>query len=444
MTQADGGEPSPPEQRESRGWRSSLAVLTNPQFRWLYASNLAFFFAMGSQSLVRAWLAFEITQSELALGMVMFAVALPMFFIAPIGGALADRLERRNLIACAQAVVIVNELIVFSLIFTDSLQFWHLLLAAGIMGCVFPFIMPARQAIVVNVVGKRGLPNAIALNMGGVNVTRVLGPATSGFLIAAVGVTATYGFGILLFATGLACLLGVGRSYPTAAARRLPMLTSIREGFRYMGDNRLVMILLLFGLIPMFLAMPFQNLLVVFAEKIWEVGPEGLGILSASMGTGAVIGSIVVASWGDTRHRLQRMMVSMLLFGSLLLCFALSPWFLLGVPLVLVANIFASIYGTLNNTAIQLLIPDHVRGRISSFLMMSFSLPLLGTLPMAAIAEAFGAPVAVGLAAVLAIVVCVLFFVLSPALRAMDATVQDAVLLDDEASLQAPAAGARS
>jgi Na+/melibiose symporter-like transporter len=138
------------------------------------------------------------------------------------------------------------------------------------------------------------------------------------------------------------------------------------------------------------------------------------------------------------------MMVSMLLFGSLLLCFALSPWFLLGVPLVLVANIFASIYGTLNNTAIQLLIPDHVRGRISSFLMMSFSLPLLGTLPMAAIAEAFGAPVAVGLAAVLAIVVCVLFFVLSPALRAMDATVQDAVLLDDEASLQAPAAGARS
>jgi hypothetical protein len=109
------------------------------------------------------------------------------------------------------------------------------------------------------------------------------------------------------------------------------------------------------------------------------------------------------------------------------LCFALSPWFLLGLPLVLIANIFASVYGTLNNTAIQLLIPDHVRGRISSFLMMSFSLPLLGTLPMAAVAEAFGAPVAVGLAAVLAMAVAVLFYAFSPALRGMDRSVREAV-----------------
>lgn len=427
MPQSEGGASSPPEAREVRGWRRSFAALENGQFRWLFFSNVAFFLAMGSQGLVRAWLAFKITQSEFALGMVMFAVALPMFFIAPVGGVIADRFERRNLIASAQTIVVANELVILALIVTDSLEFWHLLVGAGLMGCVFPFIMPARQAIVVNVVGKRGLPSAMAVNMAGMNTTRVLGPAAAGFLIGAAGVKLTYAIGLLLYLIALACMLRVHRSHPSAEARRLPMLTSVREGFVFVSKNRLLLILLLFGLVPMFLAMPFQNLLVVFAEKIWDVGSEGLGILSAAMGTGGVIGSILVASWGDTRHRLRRMMFSVFAFGILLLCFALSPWFLLGLPLVLIANIFASVYGTLNNTAIQLLIPDHVRGRISSFLMMSFSLPLLGTLPMAAVAEAFGAPVAVGLAAVLAMVVAALFYAFSPALRGMDRSVREAV-----------------
>lgn len=442
MAKPERGAPSPPPQREARGWRSSLVALENRQFRWLFFSNIAFFFAMGSQGVVRAWLAFEITQSEFALGLVMFAVALPMFFIAPLGGVIADRFERRKLIALAQATVVVNELVVFVLIVTDTLQFWNLLLAAGVMGCVFPFIMPARQAIVVNVVGKQGLSNAIAVNMAGVNTTRVLGPAAAGLLISTAGVSLTYAFGLALYATGLACLLGVSRSHPSAEARRLPMLTSVREGLRFVNENRLVLTLLLFGLVPMFLAMPFQNLLVVFAEKIWRVGPEGLGTLSASMGMGGVVGSVLVASWGDTRKRLRRMMLSMFAFGSLLLCFAVSPWFLVGVPLVFVANIFASIYATLNNTAIQLLIPDHVRGRISSFLMMSFSLPLLGTLPMAAAAEAFGAPIAVGVAAVAAIAAALLFYAISPELRAMDASVQDAVR-DDAASAPQAVPGVR-
>ncbi|MDH3687738.1 MAG: MFS transporter, partial [Myxococcales bacterium] len=132
-------------------------------------------------------------------------------------------------------------------------------------------------------------------------------------------------------------------------------------------------------------------------------------------------------SRASASRRLATMMVSMFAFGSLLLAFSVSPWFLLALPLVLVANIFASVFGTLNNTAIQLLIPDHVRGRISSFLMMSFSLPLLGTLPMAAVAEARGAPFAVALAAALAMIVAVLFYFTSPSLRGMDRSVKEAL-----------------
>ena len=162
------------------GWRSTFESLAAPQFRRIFMSNLAFFLAMGGQGIVRPWLAFQLTDSALALGLVSAAVALPMLFLAPFGGVLADRMERRRLIMTAQALAISSEVIILILLLTDRLEFWHLVMTAAMMGCAFPVIMPARQAIVVNIVGKRGLGAAVALNMAGVNVTRVLGPAIVG------------------------------------------------------------------------------------------------------------------------------------------------------------------------------------------------------------------------------------------------------------------------
>ena len=280
---------------------------------------------------------------------------------------------------------------------------------------------------VIGGTGPQGRGLALRLAMAGMNATRVLGPAAGGFLIGVIGMQATYGLGVLLYVSGLLCMLGVHASRAVPEGARRPVFESLAEGGRYMWGHRLVLVLLLFGLIPMFLAMPFQNLLVVFADKIWDVGSFGLGMLSASAGLGGTVGSLWIAARSGSSRRLRTMMFSMLVFGSLLFAFALSPWFLLGLPLVFVANVFGSVYGTLNNTAIQLLIPDHVRSRISSFLMMSFSLPMLGTLPMAAVAEALGAPFAVALASLLAMGVAVLFYVASPSLRSLDGSVRDAM-----------------
>ena len=398
-----------------------------PQYRWLLSSNMAFFFAMGSQGIVRAWLAFKLTQSELALGMITMSVAIPMFFIAPIGGVISDRFDRRNLILLGQGVVLINEIVIATLLFMDNLEFWHLMTAATIMGCAFPFIMPARAALVVNIVGKLNLGKAIGINMAGMNTTRILGPATAGFLIDAIGVTHTYMVGIGLYAMGILFMLCVDRFPASEDARKTTVFKSIADGTTYVWQNKLVLVLLLFGLVPMFLAMPFQNLLVVFAEKIWDVGSRGLGLLSALGGMGGVIGSLWVAHIGNTRHRLGWMMTSMMIFGTFLMGFSFSPYFYLALPLIFVANCFASIFGTFNNTAIQLIIPDHVRGRISSFLMMSFSLPLLGTLPVSAAAEIYGAPAAVGTASILAMVVALLFFSFSSNLRNMNQRIEAAM-----------------
>ena len=215
-----------------------------------------------------------------------------------------------------------------------------------------------------------------------------------------------------------------------AEAKSQSIKSNLVEGFRYVWSDRLILVLLAYGLVPMFLAMPFQALLVIFARDVWHTGPSGLGILNAAAGIGAVAGSVYVASRSGALGRLRLMMVSVLSFGVLLAAFAGSPWFLPAVGLIFVANIFASIFGTLNNTAIQLLIPDSVRGRISSFLMMSFSLPLLGTLPVAAAAEKLGAPLAVGLSSMLAVVAALAFYFGSPKLRGLDMRVEHAVNQD--------------
>src|SRR5262245_47943478 len=408
--------------------RGALAALRNPEYRWLFASNLAFFLAMGSQGIVRSWLAFRLTQSAFALGLVSFTVAVPMLVMAPLGGVIADRRERRGVIAAGQATVLASELAILALLLADRLAFWQLLLSSALMGCVFPFIMPARQAIVANIAGRSGLVNAMALNMAGMNVTRVVGPAAGGFLIGPLGAAGTYLAGVTLYGLALFCVTRIRPSRPDGATARLPVQRNLIEGVRDLREDRLVLVLLLFGLIPMFLAMPFQTLLVVFAERVWGVGSTGLGLLSGMAGAGGVLGSMWVAWRHDSGRRAQRQLASMLGFGGLLLLFARSPWFAPALPLVLLANVFASVYGTLNNTAIQILIPDRVRGRISSFLMMSFSLPLLGTLPMSALAETRGAPFAVSAASLLAMGVALLFYGASPALRNMDAAVRRALL----------------
>src|SRR5262245_11041191 len=283
-------EPTP-----SPRFRGPLAALEHPEYRWLFASNLAFFLAMGSQGIVRSWLAFQLTQSKFALGLVSFTVAVPMLVMAPLGGIVADRRERRALIAAGQATVLVAELAVLGLLLAGTLAFWHLLVASAVLGCVFPFIMPARQAIVASIAGRSGLANAMALNMAGMNFTRVVGPAAGGFGIGALGIGNTYAAGVALYGLALLCLLRVSRSQPAdGGAATVSMGHNLLEGVRYLREDRLVLVLLAFGLIPMFLAMPFQTLLVVFAEEVWRVGSSGLGLLSGMAGAGGVAGSLWV------------------------------------------------------------------------------------------------------------------------------------------------------
>ena len=412
----------------------AFASLKYQQFRWLYASNLAFFFAMFGQMIVRSILAYDLTDgSKLALGAINLMVAVPMLVISPFGGVLADRVEKRNLIIAGQGLLLINELIVLVLLLTNRLEFWHLLVVVFFMGCLFPFIMPARQAIVANIVGRQGLGNAMALQMGGMNAARVVGPVLAGGIVALTNVKWVYVMAVVLYGLALFAMSRVAKSPPAEGMGQKPVLSELVAGMRYVAGDAPVRALMTLSIVPILLAMPFQSLLVVFAEDIWEVGDGGLGILQAAAGVGGIMGSFYVAWAGETDRKLRLMMSSLLAFAGTLFLFAMSPWFLLALPLVLIADIFVSVFSTTNGALIQVLIPDEVRGRVMSLMMMTFGLTPLGTVPVSALAEAFGAPVAVAVASVATAVLAVVIYFASKSLRTIDATTR-AALAEDAAS----------
>ncbi|MGE0600911.1 MAG: MFS transporter [Dehalococcoidia bacterium] len=422
-----------------------FASLRHQQFRWLYASNTAFFFAMNGQFLVRSILAYDLTGSKVALGAVNLAVAIPMLLISPFGGVVADRMERRNLIMGGQLLLLLNELAVLSLLLTNQLEFWHLLIAVFFMGCLFPFIMPARQAIVANIVGKQGLGNAMALQMGGMNAARVVAPVLAGAIVALTSIEWVYLMAVVLYGTALASMSRVSKSPPADGANKKPVIGELIGGMRYVAKDPPVRTLLIISVVPMMLAMPFQSLLVVFADDVWKVGEGGLGILQAFAGFGGILGSFYVAWHGQSPQKLRLMMSSLFAFAGTLFLFALSPWFLLALPLVLIADIFANVFNTTNGTIIQVLIPDEVRGRVMSLMMMTFGLTPLGTLPVSIVAELYGVRVAVASASVATALLGLLIYALSRSLRGIDATNQaalDAEFATDGFAVQ-PASAAR-
>ena len=410
---------------------SPFGALKNDQFRWLYGSNLMFFFAMNGLMIVRSILAYDLTGSEIALGAVNLMVAIPMLLVSPFGGVIADRVERRKLILTGQSLLLVNETIVLLLLLTDRLEFWHLMVAVFFMGCTFPFIMPARQAIVANIVGRHGLGSAMALQMGGMNAMRVVAPVAAGGLAAVMGVNWVYTAAVVMYVFALLAVARIEKSPPAPGAGNKPVLRELRAGVRYVSTEPTVRALMILSVIPILLAMPFQALLVVFAEDIWHVGDGGLGVLQAFAGLGGIIGSLYVAFAGGTPRKLRLMMSSLFAFAGTLFLFALSPWFLLALPFVLIADVFASIFTTINGTLIQVLIPDEVRGRVMSLMMMTFGLTPLGTLPVSAVAEFYGVRVAVASASIATAILALIILLASGALRRIDAT-SKAALEEDE------------
>lgn len=390
----------------------------NDQFRWLFMGNTALFLGFFATILLRSLLAWDLTGDEMALAYINLATAICMFTTSLFSGVIIDRSERRRLIYVAQLVVLSAESMILYLLITDQLAFGYLLLSAVAASVAFPFIMPARTAILVDAVGKPPLGKATAMLTGGVNIARMASPAMVGFLVDATDFTYGYVFLLCLHLASLFCTFQL-REYPAEENGREGFIRELTRGFSYIIHKPSLGMAILFGILPMLIVVPLQNLMVVFVDEIWDAGGSGLGIMMGTMGIGGLVGSLLMALLTED-SLVKPMVFGTLCMGVFLVLFSHAPWFWLAVVMVMGIYSCSVFSQTLVQTSVQLMAEDYIRGRITTVTMMSFSLAPMGTIPLAYASKRLGADWAMTIAALLLIVAVLSVWSLSSAFRGID------------------------
>lgn len=422
-----------------------FASLRIRDFRYLWASNLCASFGMQMQIVARGWLIYDMTNSPLALTWVMLSFMLPSFLFSLAGGVIADRLQKKPIMIISQILNSIATIGLAFIIYAGEVTFWHFIYFGVFNGTVLAISMPARSAVIPEIVGKDHLVNAMALQSATFNLARILGPALAGGLIAIFAsgdTTSTRGVGVVFFIIALLYFLAVVATsmlhYTGAPLHRKDSspLEDIKEGFRYMRDEKLVLGLLIMGFVPFTFGFSASFLLPAFNKDVINGGPDDLGLLMTAMGVGAFLGSLMLARMGDFSGKGKVMFVSAYLWALALAGFAFSGNLMLAMVTGALTGLFGSVFGALNMSIVQLAISPEIRGRVMSMMMMTFGLMPFGVIPISALAEYVGIDVALFCSAILLVISMLLLGFFFPDLRRIDKGHGDQALLQETGSLK--------
>jgi len=336
-----------------------------------------------------------------------------------VGGVVADRFSKRQILMTTQSVVGLAALILAVLLLTDLIRIWHMTLVAFMMGIAFAFNMPARQAFVAELVGKERLTNAVALNNTGMNMARVVGPSIAGALIGIsfIGIGGVYLIMVLMYAIVVFTISRLPDKGVQAGAHAQRGFDSLVDGLRYIRNSSVLSALMLLAFAPTLLGMSYQALMPVFAEDIFHVGPSGLGLLMTVNGIGALAGSLAVATFSGFGRRGLLQVGLGIVFGLSIALFAFSQSLLIAFPSLVLIGAASAAYMALNMSLVMGYAEPKFHGRVMSINMMTFSLMPLSVVPTGYLVDIFGAPIVIGCAGVLLATIVALYGALHPSYR---------------------------
>ena len=388
-------------------------------------------FAMNMQMIARGWLIYSLTASALDLAWVTISFMFPSVLFSLYGGVLADRFPKRRLVVIAQTLNCLATLVMAAIIFANKVTLWDFICFGFFNGTVLALSMPARQAFIPELIPQPLIFTAMALNNTGWNLSRLIGPAFAGGLIAWIAdgnEQSAFGVGIvylviasLYLVSALTTLLVSVPGSPESASRS-GTLSEMRQGFDYAFSHPRVLGLLVLSIIPFLFGMPINTLLPAFNQDILGGHADTLGFLISAMGGGAIVGSVLMAAMGGLRNKGRWLVISALGWGLLTVVFGLSENMLVAVLVMALVGLLSSWNMSLNRGLLQHEVASGMRGRIMSIDMMSHGLMPLGLLPISWIAQSHGVDVALmvsGLAFVLLILLSLLL--LDAARRAIEA-----------------------
>ena len=371
-----------------------------PAYRIFFASLLGQWAAMSMQMMARSLLVYRLTGSGAIIGMLALAQAVPQLLIGFLGGAIADRIQKKYIIIISQILTAVISLLVALALSVGYLSednpssWWVLVLTAIGQGSMMGLMMPARMAIIPEIIGEERVMNAISLATMGMYVFRLGGPALAGFLIDAYGFSSIYYLMTGLYAIATVFAIFLPRTSAKTTRRSNP-LTDIVEGLRYIRRETVFLLLVVFGVCHMISGMPYQQLLPIFTEDILKVGASGLGILSAVSGAGAVLASLVLASLPNKKRGVL-LLLSGVIMGLALIGFSWSRSWALSLAVIPFAALGPTMHQTLNASIVQYYVDPDYRGRMQSFVMMGSGLASLGTFLVGVLSDAVGVEWSVG------------------------------------------------
>lgn len=376
--------------------KSMFASLKVRDYRYLWIGMLASAFALNMQLVAQGWLVYEMTSSAINLTLVTMAFMVPQVVFSLAGGVLADRVAKKPVIGWTPVINGMATAAMGTIIMFGNVTFWDFIWVGVLNGTVLSLSIPARTAFIPEIVGEKLMFNAMAFNTASWNLSRILGPALAGFMIAIFAggnTSSTFGVGLVYYVLSVLYLLSAVTvifirhdGKPSPGKGQSPMADTM-EGLNYVFNSPVVGGLILLSILPFLFGLTINTLLPAFSTDVLNGGPDDLGLLMTGLGAGAVIGSLVLAKMGNFSHKGYWLLGSGAVWGLLVAAFALTEQFISATLVIAPIGFISAVNMSMNRSLTQLQVEQHMRGRIMSIDMMSHGLMPLGVLPIGYIAE---------------------------------------------------------
>jgi MFS family permease len=394
--------------------RDTFSSLRTADYRYLWVGNLFNMAGQWIQQVTLGWLVWELSGSAMMVGITAGLRSLPFIFMGPLGGVVADRVDRRRLLMAVQIVMAALAVLFAVVVAMDWVRVWHAMLFSFVMGCGFAMNMPVRQALIANTVPREELGNAIALSAMAGNASRIVGPAAGGVLIVAFGAAGNFLLQAGLFLCMVATIIPMKTPFrDNTSDTKTSALQSLKEGIVYVWGNKTMFGLMILSFIPSLFVMPVLHILPVFTDAVLHAKANIYGYLVASFGVGGLLATLTLASFGNAIRSgwLGIMALTCAQFFVILFSQSSLPW----VAFLSLSAIGFSMmtFRVNNNTLVQMLSPDQLRGRVMSIYHIDHALTPLASSVLGICADLFSAPTAmaaaglVGLASMIVLMVSV-------------------------------------
>ncbi|MEX2179050.1 MAG: MFS transporter [Gemmatimonadaceae bacterium] len=372
-------------------------------FRLFWLGQTTSLIGTWMQSMAQGWLALELSNNAFLVGLVVAAGSFPILLFSMHAGVLVDRYERLRIVRISQSLLAVEAGLLFWLTLTGHISIAWLLVFATLQGVISSVEIPARQSLIVELVGRDDLPQAIALQSSGFNLARIVGPALAALVIAKLGIAWAFGFNALSYLTVLLSLFLVRITPWRPTAKLVRPLEGIRESLRYMRDTPMVAALMKLVTVYAILGVPYMALMPVFARDRLGMTASGYGLLLACVGIGGLLGALGIAAQAGRQAGTRTLRAATYAFPAILLLLSAVTQPRLAYGLLLLAGVAMIVNSAVSNTLLQHIVPDAMRGRLMaaySFVVVGLS-QTVGSFGAGIVARAVGVQWAIAIGAVI-------------------------------------------